>query len=60
MDKTKKELIEEVQQYLKKIKVNNDLDLKEFERVVVTAANNVSREFKGNEQLELPVRSSNK
>lgn len=45
MNITNKELIEEVQQYLKKIKVENNLSFNEFEKVVVSACNNVSREF---------------
>ena len=45
MNKVKQELIEEVQKYLRKIKVDNSLNFNEFEKVVCTAANNVSREF---------------
>lgn len=45
MRKANKELIEELQQHLLKIKVDNNLDFEDFERIVCTAANNVSKDF---------------
>lgn len=51
MDNTKKELVEEVQQFLRKIKADNNLNFKDFERIVVTAANNVTKEFGDKEEL---------
>jgi len=40
-----KKLTVEVQKYLTKIKVDNNLNFNEFEKVVCDACNNVSREF---------------
>jgi hypothetical protein len=42
----KKQITKQIQDFLREIKVDNNLNFRDFEKVVCDACNNISEEFK--------------